>query len=170
VGEQAKQLGLIDAVSSLDDALAAISKEIGTMPITSEQFSAHAASNPNAAEVQALIQQGYDKAKAELKPKAATVQELKAAFPGQGDFVLAQLEAGATLADANAAAVKAMGDQVTSVKAENAELKTKLAAAASGTPPIPADASTTPTGEMSEARRKQLMEATPLGQSVLSKK
>jgi signal peptide peptidase SppA len=170
VGEQAQQLGLIDAVSSLDDALAAISKEIGTMPITSEQFSAHAAANPNAAEVQALVQQGYDKAKADLKPKVATVQELKAAFPGQGDFVLAQLEAGATLADANAAAAKTIGEQLTSIKTENAELKTKLAAAAAGQAPIPADGSTTPAGQMSDARRQELLGATPLGQAVLEKK
>jgi signal peptide peptidase SppA len=179
IADKAKSLGLIDEVSSLDAAVAAIAKEIGNMPITAEQFSAHAAANPQAAEVQALVkqgfEQGYDKAKAELTPKPASLQQLKAAFPGQDSFVLAQLEAGATLEQANAAALaagattlKAKDDTIATLQAENAELKKKVSNASAGTTPIPSDQTTTPTGQMSDARRKELLGQTTLGRSVMA--
>lgn len=171
VGEQAKQLGLIDEVSTLDAALAAISQEISNMPITAEQFSAHAAANPQAAEVLALVQQGHDKgyakAVADLKPKAATVSELEAAFAGQDKFILDQLKAGATMEQANAAAVKSLAESLKTKETALAEATGKLAKAADGTPPIPADRSTDANGQMSDARRKELLGQTTLGQAIL---
>lgn len=120
IAQKAQQLGLIDEVSTLDAAMAAILKEISAMPITTEQFTAYAAENPQAAEVQAIRNEGYEKAKAELTPKAATVDELSAAFAGDEKFVLEQLRAGATLPAANAAAVARMREQSAAAAQEHA--------------------------------------------------
>lgn len=61
-------------------------------------------------------------------PKAATIAELKAAFPGETEFVLAQAEKGATLGDAKLAFADVVLDRNKSLKAENEALKAKAAA------------------------------------------
>ncbi len=112
IANEAKQLGLIDNVLSVEDAMAALLEEISTMPISPEQFKAHAAENPAAAEVQALVSQGFEKGKAEHAPKAATAQQLKSIAGVGADFVLGQLEAGATLEAAAVAGCKHLGEQL----------------------------------------------------------
>ncbi len=72
------------------------------------------------------------------KPKAATVAELRAAFPNQPEFVLAALESGESLLAAKAR----MGDmaalKLEAMAKQVAELQGKLAAAggAGGTAPV----------------------------------
>lgn len=171
IADKAKQLGLIDEVASLDAALTAALKEISTMPITREQFDGYAAENPEA--VQRFVTQGYEKAKAELA-KPATVAELKAAFPGRSDFVLAQAEAGATLAAAQgayaqivAAESTAQAEQLAVLKAENEKLK--LAVANPGQGPIPVKAGAGGNdNQVSAERKKELLGTTTLGRSVLN--
>lgn len=108
VGEQAKQLGLIDDVSTLDAAMQAIRKEL-RMP--ENPVSAFAAQHPEA--VKAWKDEGYSQAKSELN-KPASVDELEKAFSGESEFILGQLKAGATMA---AAAVAFTGIQKTRDKA-----------------------------------------------------
>lgn len=175
VGAQAKQLGLVDAVSSYDAYSQAILQEIGTMPITAQQFAQHAAENPQAVEVQALIQKGIDQAKSEAN-RPATLEEIEAIAPNDSAFALSQLKAKATVAQANAAATAELRKQLAAKdaqiaeankKAADAEAKAKIVTANGGQPPIPTDGSTTAEGEVSEARKAQLLNATPLGQSAL---
>jgi signal peptide peptidase SppA len=63
-------------------------------------------------------------------PKAATIAELKAAFPGESDFVLAQAEKNAPMADAKAAFADVVIERNKALKAENEALKAKAAAPA----------------------------------------
>lgn len=167
VGVQAQGLGLVDDVVSMDDAIEALREEVGAMPITASQFSEYAAANPSAPEVQALVKQGADKARSELAEKPATVTELEAAFPGEDGFILAQLKAGATMSAANAAAVKDLRTKLAGKTQQAEEASKKAAAAASGTAPIPDDKSTTPTGEVSEQRKEELLNQTALGRTAL---
>lgn len=161
IASKAQQLGLVDDVCTLQAAMAAIQQEISAMPITPDQFSAHAAENPTAAEVQALVTQGYEQAKGDLAPKAATIADLEAAFPNDGPFVLEQLKAGATMPDATAAYVAKLRQQLTeqteahakaiadkdaahaeAVKAlteANEDLSKRLAAAPTGNDPVSAN-------------------------------
>jgi signal peptide peptidase SppA len=121
IAAQAKQLGLIDEVASVDDAMAAIFKEIGTMPITPQQFSEHAASNPGAAEVLALVNQG----KQQAANQPATPQELAAAFPNDPAFAMSQLTAGASLNTALIAGCKHLSERLTQAQgAADAQIKT----------------------------------------------
>lgn len=79
VGEEAVKLGLADAVSTFDQALSELANAVSLKSTSSRS---KAMSEPNA-------------------PVAATLSELKAAFSAAGsDFVLGQLEAGATMAQA----------------------------------------------------------------------
>jgi hypothetical protein len=151
--------------------MAAILQEISDMPITAQQFSAHAAENPTAVEVQALVNQGYDKAKAEFAPKAATVAELEAAFPGQDSFVLAQLKAGATMAQASVAASKVLGEQLAATKAESTKKDEEIAELKKAKPqaqgPIPGQMNGSDEDRISAERRRELLGKTPAGQAIL---
>jgi signal peptide peptidase SppA len=81
VGEQAKALGLVDAVESMEQSVASL-MERATARMSGSGL----------------------KGRTEMtEPKPATLAELKAAFPSDAAFVLKQLEAGATLADAKGA-------------------------------------------------------------------
>lgn len=129
VGEEALTLGLVDAVSSFDDAmneLAAASRSAGT------PSRGRAASSSNQPEAQARVNSIPERKKAmdeTTTPKAATLAELKAEFPQTDSklnaeqysaFLLAQLEKGATIADAKSALAVAQRD------AEIAKLKSDL--------------------------------------------
>lgn len=119
VGQQALTLGLIDAVSTLDDALAAIYEEIGTMAINSQQFTDYAAANPRAAEVEAIREEGRAEIRKEMT-KPATAPELSAAFPGDSDFVVSQLTAGATLNAALSAGCKHLSEKIAKMTTDHA--------------------------------------------------
>ena len=62
-------------------------------------------------------------------PKAATLSELKAACPGApSDWILTQLEAGATVSAAQAAYIKSQQDELAKAKAEAEKAKADAAA------------------------------------------
>jgi signal peptide peptidase SppA len=111
VGADAKKLRLVDAVQSFDETVAQLQAKAagkGRMKAMSE---------PNA-------------------PQAATIAELKAACPGaDSGFLVAQMEAGATVAVAAAAWLAEQQKQLAALKAENEELKTKTAPPAGAQPP-----------------------------------
>lgn len=92
-------LKLIDRVSDANAAIDTIIKEVITM--TQQEFQQAAAANPTWTEPFAAS--GYEKAKAEFKPKHATADELKEAFSKDADFIVARIGTGATLAEHKAA-------------------------------------------------------------------
>lgn len=102
--------------------------------MTLEQFTTFAAANPDA--TKAFIDQGYDKAKAELAPKPATATELTSAFPEHKGFCMDQMVANATLTEATAAFAKLATDEAAQLKAQVAELTAKLTKASEGQGPV----------------------------------
>lgn len=175
---EAQQLGLIDEVASRDAAMMANEQEIFLM--TKEEFSAFAAAHPEA--TKPFIEQGYNQAKAELTPKAATVAELEAEFPGNSDFVLAQVKAGATIEQAKAAhaqtavaelatakvELKTAKEDLVKAKAETAKLQAYIANPGQG--PIPVEISAGGQADpkaVSADRKKELMGMTTLGRSAM---
>jgi ATP-dependent Clp endopeptidase proteolytic subunit ClpP len=90
------------------------------MSMTLDQFKAFAAANPDA--VAPFIQQGATQARAELS-KPATVNELKAAFPTHTGFIIDQLGANATMAQAKAAFADVLAaDHVKALAVKDEEL------------------------------------------------
>jgi signal peptide peptidase SppA len=145
IGEKAKELGLVDAVGSFDQCVEALKGSVYPMATTISPAD-YAASNPEA--VQSWIQQGYDKAKAELTPKPATVAELEAAFPGEDAFVLTQLKANASLDAAKLAHRDKLTAEVKSLRDENAKLKANGGAGGHVREPVPGGMSAGGTDEV----------------------
>jgi ATP-dependent Clp endopeptidase proteolytic subunit ClpP len=86
-----------------------------------ESFKAFAAKNPDA--VASLTAQAVSAAKAEMAPKPATVAELKAAFPEHSGFIVDQIGANATMAEAKAAFADVLkAEHATAVAAKDAEI------------------------------------------------
>jgi signal peptide peptidase SppA len=101
VGEKAKALGLVDEIASFDSAMQAIFKR--NNPMTPEQFRQFAAENPEAAEVKALIAQGFKAGKAEGQTEARKeLGSMLAAFKGRETFAAEQFSAGHTAETAKA--------------------------------------------------------------------
>jgi signal peptide peptidase SppA len=113
LARDAAGLGLIDGVSTFDQVLAALA----------------ASSNPKGKRMSQELP-------ADTAPKAATHREIKAACPGcDNDFVIAQLDAGATLDQSMRAW---MAEQNTRLAASKAETeKAKAAATKPGVEPLP---------------------------------
>jgi signal peptide peptidase SppA len=87
VGQVAKTMGLVDAIESLDQAVAALLERTGN--------------GQRSSSVKGQMEMTVENPAA---PKAATLAELKAALPkADAAFTLAQLERGATVADAKSA-------------------------------------------------------------------
>ena len=122
---EAASLGLIDRVADAAVAIDAIIQEVITM--TQQEFQQAAASNP--AWVQPLVQQGYDKAKADLTPKNATAKELKAAFSEKedADFLIARMDVEAPMAEHQVAYVTHLKARLTTQGAEISTVKQQLA-------------------------------------------
>lgn len=110
IGQDALTLGLVDAVCSMDDALAELAK--------------------------AVSQPSQNKGKTKMSnetstgPVAATLPQLKQTFPGAGaDFWLAQIEGNATIEAAHQAFAldqrdKTIAEQKASIEAKDAEIAT----------------------------------------------
>lgn len=133
IASKAKAVGLIDQIGTLDDAMEAAR---GRSQIATSDRGARAQADP-VAEQQQETETMADSDKA--APVAATIKEIKEACVGaDSDFVLAQVEKGATLTDA----LKAWaGEQKTRLEAARAEAEdAKKAAdaskAAGGVEPI----------------------------------
>lgn len=117
IGQAAQDAGLIDGVSTFDKALSALMREAKPQRIKAMSESA----TPPVAAV--------------VPPVTATIAQLKAACPGApGDFLLSQIEAGATLAVAQsawtaklAADLKAKDDAIAAKDKEIEDLKAKAA-------------------------------------------
>lgn len=106
IGQSAVDLGLADGVASFEDALNAMSQAVNT-PSKGKRMSANTEG-----------------------PKAATIAELKAAFPDMSaDWREGQLEAGRTMEQANAAYTKALREQNAALKAKADEADKKAAEA-----------------------------------------
>lgn len=104
IGQSAVDLGLADGVASFEDALSAMSRAI----------------NPR----------GKKMSEPTNATKAATIAELKAAFPDMSaDWREGQLEAGHTMEQANAAYTKALREQNAALKAKADEADKKAAEA-----------------------------------------
>jgi signal peptide peptidase SppA len=132
---EAKQLGLIDAVESVDSAIGRITTEILTMK--REEFTAAAKSNPDW--VAEYIEQGRQAAIADAKPKIATAAELKAAFPDEADrgFVFDRLGVDASIVEHQIAHRDALIKQRTEAAAKIDQLKNEVAATNPGSAGLP---------------------------------
>jgi signal peptide peptidase SppA len=120
VGAEAKALGLVDAIETLDEAMAvlalAIEKPQGAKPAPRRSASMSVDNTATAPVASA--------------PVAATLKELKAACVGAGDaFLVQQLEAEATLAVATSAWMAEQNAQLTAARQEAAEAKAAATAA-----------------------------------------
>ena len=125
LGEQAREVGLIDAVESIDEAMAHLVAATKTNPRTRTQImSTQADVTPVASE-----------------PKTATIAELKEACPGASkEFILDQLEAGATVHQAMKAHAKQLAADNVALAKERDTLKEDAAKAE--TEKVKADAKT----------------------------
>ncbi len=128
IASKAKELRLIDEVSTLDAAMAALRKEFAMEDITREQFDGFAAKHPEA--VQPFIDQGRQKGLAEGKAavavKPATAAELKAAFPGESDFVLECMEKQLSMQAAEAAYAKVLKGKLEASQKQVKELQAEV--------------------------------------------
>jgi signal peptide peptidase SppA len=121
VGSEAVALGMVDAVETLDEAILNLTNKGNTM--NGETFAKYAAENPDAAEVKALIQQGYKAGKAEgIADAREQIKSLADAIPNRADFVISQF---------------AKGNDVTGAKAELADVLIAEMAAAKTAPTAP---------------------------------
>jgi ATP-dependent protease ClpP protease subunit len=100
-------------------ATATVTKEPNMTP---EVFAQYAVEHPDAPEVKSLIATGYTAGKAEASAKEATIAELKDAFPGDNGFVIDQLTAKATMAQATKAYVPVL---IEKLKVANAAVASK---------------------------------------------
>lgn len=121
VGDRALSLGMIDAVGTFQDFLAGGHEDDEPDDEDDDRRSAAAKETPM---------------------KAATIQELKAEFPGEDAFILAQLEGKATMADAQGSFNKILRERNAKLGEQNAALNAKAvetakaaATAAAATPP-----------------------------------
>ena len=132
VGDEAKKMGLVDSVESFDAAFARLqsmtTKKRGAKMmadhITPESTVDTTAKEPSMSEV--------------VTPKVATSKEIKAACVGcSSDFVLAQLEAGATMDAVKDAWIEQLAADRDAEQAKSADLSAKLTEAESkaATPP-----------------------------------
>lgn len=130
LASDAQELGLIDGVQTLEATLSQLSK-VKRMT-TSARSETSAETTP-------------------AQPQAATLQELRAACPGaDNDFLVAQLEHGATVAQAQQAWMQAMQQRLQTQAEELAKLKQQQAeqpAPAASKPGVPPLASGTPAAE-----------------------
>jgi signal peptide peptidase SppA len=119
VGRNALSLGLIDGIQSFDSTLATLKAMSPAAPISNP--------SPNNPKRKGPAMSGENTAAAETKidaPQAATIQQLKAAFPkASAEFVMAQLERASTLAQAQTAWIDVLQSQVEASTAEVAKLK-----------------------------------------------
>lgn len=100
VGTKAKELGMIDEVETLDDAIAALAMENN---MNAETFTKYAADNSESVEVKALISQGVKAGKADgLADSRAELKALSEAIPGRPEFVLQQFIKGNDVTSAKA--------------------------------------------------------------------
>lgn len=120
IGKQAQSLGLIDGIESFDQALGALAAQIQANhqkrkgPVMSNEAPAPA-----------------------VERKAATIAEIKASCPGaSSDFVLAQAEKGATVAEAMAAYILAANEERTKLAAKVKEQDELLAKATEKAPGV----------------------------------
>lgn len=104
------------------------------MKIDLDSFNAFAAENPKATEQ--FVNQGYDRAKAELTPKEATASDLLAAFPGDKGFCMDQLAANATMGDAHKAWATELTAKLAKAEADKGELQKRLDLAGKGADPL----------------------------------
>ena len=122
VGTEALSLGLVDAVSSFDEALSELAKAASSKP-SQQRTKPMSQENP-------------------AGPVAATLTELKAAFPqADATFIVAQLEVGATIAQAKQAFEIAQRDaEIAKLKAEKeaADIRATEAEKKAATPAAPA--------------------------------
>jgi len=104
VGEHAKALGLVDEISSFDAVVS------GLRPRSIVAVPRATAPEPTHQEGEKMPDNQQDAtAPAAPKPAAATIAEIKAACPGaDSSFVLAQLEAGATIEAAKSAFIASL--------------------------------------------------------------
>jgi signal peptide peptidase SppA len=122
---EAKQLGLIDEVSTLDAAMTAISTE--TKHMTSEQFRAFAAENPDDSAVKEIRFSGTKAAAADARAgEIARMKALVEACGGKNDLAVASFLAGQDADTAKIAADavnKAQAESQAKLDAANAEIK-----------------------------------------------
>lgn len=140
VGQAAVDLGLVDRIETLDDAMGRLAGEIKKQRRASAGGGAKANLRGNAMSDQDQPTATLVEAR-ELKPAAATIAELKDNCPGASDaFILGQLEKQATVASAMKAHLKVLADEKAKVEAERDEAAAKLkeaeekSQAAAGTP------------------------------------
>lgn len=131
VGAKAKTIGLVDEIASLDAAMQAAYQESFSM--TSDQFKAFAAANPEDPAVKSLIAQGQQAASANVKTDAAAesrqqLAAMMAAFPGREKFAAEQFAKGHDISAAKAALSDVL---ITELADANAKLA-KAAAPAGG--------------------------------------
>lgn len=159
---------------------AATNKESSDM-ITAEQFAEFAAKNPDAVKNVAkdLIEQAREAAKNEvrneLKPKNASAAELKAAFPDNRDFVLDRLDHDAPLNEHKVAFADYLAEQNKALQQEIETLKNKIAELDPGQAGEPNPLNLNKPNEggdkpMSDERKRELLNMSPLGTAVLNRK
>jgi signal peptide peptidase SppA len=111
---EAKRLGLVDAIESLDETVARM-REDTKKPLARNRKMAKDNDEGVLTEIR------------ELAPKAATLAELEDALPGaSAEFVLAQIKQQATLAQAQKAYTRVLADEKAKLATQNAEQQAEL--------------------------------------------
>jgi signal peptide peptidase SppA len=115
VGAKAQQLGLVDQVASLDDAMQSLFLE--SLKMSNDPTTAFQAQYPDA--YQAIYDSGKQAGAAEAAPKAASVNELLAEFPNDKGFCLDQLTGNASISDARKAYIAKQADLIAALQTAN---------------------------------------------------
>jgi signal peptide peptidase SppA len=146
IADEAKQLGLIDEVASLDAAMTAFAQRIVSM--NEDNFRQFAAEHPDSPAVKDLVARGHKSGAAEARTDEVNrLKAIRAACPGRPEFAMDQFVAGAEPAHV-VALVGAIETETKALAEKNAALAAQLEAAkalAAGNPGVAAAPATEPT-------------------------
>lgn len=117
IGQEAVDLGMVDAVESFDEALSKINNKGKTM--NKESFMKYAAENVDADEVKAIRDVGLKAGKLAGKDEAVSgLKELIAAFPDRANFAIEQFVKGHDVQAAKAELADVLIEELKAAKAE----------------------------------------------------
>jgi signal peptide peptidase SppA len=175
VGDNAKNLGLVDEVASFDAAMQALLQETSTMPTALDDFKAK---HPDlyTAERDLIFKsardEGHAAGKSEGKAEGAKAEKdrmaaLSAAFPDRPAFTIQQFNDGADAPAAKAALADVLIEENKQLRQASADKAKKDEPKQEG---VPFDGGTGSSQGMTDARREELLAATPAGRAVLAER
>jgi signal peptide peptidase SppA len=159
VGEEAKKLGLVDAVESLDQTFSQFVRQ--TSNRRSKAMAEHVQPQSQEAAGDGILKQGIElhtgqtgtlaQVGSTLRPQIASYEEIVAACPGaSADFLVKQLAAKTTVAQAQANFMAAQQAEITAIRQELQQARTQGSAKKPGVEPVRTEGNSSESTDTSE--------------------